>query len=356
MQNRKRVYFKQIIILIPNTWRLDHYFDDFNTNSFDGRLPNTTWESYDRADFCIEERDDFTIDIPFVVNYAAVCGETASHINLTPDYLTHRSRAEKLYGPYANVLVHQWASFRYGVFSEYPHKLAEHNEEFYINSRGEIEATRCGLSLGGSLKNPTVANQRCDEFAADGLPSPNCIFEDDREAPDANVKSGSLMYRYFLEQLNEFCDNKTDNLNTLHNKLAPTVQNKECNGQSIWEVLRSHPDFRDYNNMPNMHIKSTVPKFQLLKRRYRQVVLLVDTAIHSKQPPSTFIAVVKAINDYVKLMLNDHDMVGIIHFDNNAKVTLPMTVVRDTANRNRIAQAAVPTPSSGKRSNIWNGE
>jgi hypothetical protein len=186
---------------VPSSWKLDHYYDDFNVNSFDGRLPNTTWESYDRADFCIEERDDFTIDIPFVVNYASNCGDQSSHINLTPDYFSHKNRAHKLYGPYANVLIHQWAQFRYGVFSEYPHKITENNEEFYINPSGQIEATRCGLNLTGSLKDPTVPGEKCEKFSANGLPSSDCIFQDDLKRMDANSKIGSLMYRYFLDQV-----------------------------------------------------------------------------------------------------------------------------------------------------------
>jgi hypothetical protein len=164
-------------------------------------LPNTTWESYDRADFCVEERDDFTIDIPFVVNYASNCGEQASHVKLTPDYFRHKNRVNKLYGPYANVLIHQWAQFRYGVFNEYPHKIIENNEEFYINSKGQIEATRCAMNITGSLKDPTVPNEKCEKFSQNGLPSSDCIFEDDYKRIDPSSKVGSLMYRYFLNQV-----------------------------------------------------------------------------------------------------------------------------------------------------------
>ena len=70
---------------------------------FLGKLLNATWQSYDVADFCIEERDDFTIEIPFVVNYAANCGESGSNINLTPDYFLNKNRATKFFGPYSNV-------------------------------------------------------------------------------------------------------------------------------------------------------------------------------------------------------------------------------------------------------------
>lgn len=84
---------------------MEHYFDDYNLDSFDGRLPNTTWESYDKADICIENRDMFTIDRPFVVNHGTKCGETASNINFTPEYFLNKNRAIRLFGPYANVWI-----------------------------------------------------------------------------------------------------------------------------------------------------------------------------------------------------------------------------------------------------------
>lgn len=97
--------------------------------------------------------------------------------------------------------MHNWAKFRYGVFSEAAHKNVEDNEEFYFNSKGEIEATRCNLELTGHIKNPTVDSQKCDEFQSNGLPSVNCVFEDDIEPLDSNKKIGSLMYRPFLTQV-----------------------------------------------------------------------------------------------------------------------------------------------------------
>ena len=85
-------------------------------------------------------------------------------------------------------------------------------------------------------------------------------------------------------KLNEFCDNDPDSPSTLHNREAPTLQNKECGGKSVWEVLRNHEDFRDFKNMPNNFIQSVVPKFKLLKKRPNKIVLLVDRSIRDMQP------------------------------------------------------------------------
>ena len=98
--------------------------------------------------------------------------------------------------------MHHWAQFRYGVFSESPHKSLENNEEFYFNTKGELEATRCNLELTGHIKNPSSSSQKCDHFQSNGLPGVNCIFEDDIKPQDSNYKLGSLMYRPFLTQVN----------------------------------------------------------------------------------------------------------------------------------------------------------
>jgi hypothetical protein len=200
--HRKRVFFREIFIIVPSTWKLEYYYDDFNTESYDGRIPNATWESYDRGDFCIESRDFYTIDTPFVVNYAAQCGKSASHVSLTPEYFLNKNRAVRLYGPYSKVLVHNWAQFRYGVFNEYPQQNLDSKDEFYLNERGEIEATRCSGNLTGRIMNPMKQDGVCKEFTINGLPCDECIYQDDDlKGLDASTKIGSLMYKPFLAQV-----------------------------------------------------------------------------------------------------------------------------------------------------------
>jgi hypothetical protein len=68
---RKRVYFRDVVIVVPSTWKIENHYDDYNDVYYDGMLENSTWQIYDRADFCVENRDMYTIDTPFVVNYAS---------------------------------------------------------------------------------------------------------------------------------------------------------------------------------------------------------------------------------------------------------------------------------------------
>ena len=95
---------------MPSSWGLENYFDDYNLESYDSKLLNSTWESFDNADICIENRDYMSSDTPFVVNYAAKCGETANHINFSPDFFLRKDRTKKLFGPMANVILNKFPS------------------------------------------------------------------------------------------------------------------------------------------------------------------------------------------------------------------------------------------------------
>lgn len=63
----------------------------------------------------------------------------------------------------------------------------------------------------------------------------------------------------------------------------------------------------------------------------------------------------KALKEYAKYIVDDNALVGIVHFDSFAKITLPMTRVRDSAARKKIKEAIIPPLPNNKRSNIWNG-
>lgn len=97
-------------------------------------------------------------------------------------------------------MIHNWAQFKYGVFSEYSNKDLENSRQFYINSIGKVEATRCSLELTGSVKNPTKKDEICNVFE-NGLPSEDCIFKDDIKPNNPLNPTGSLLYKPFLTQV-----------------------------------------------------------------------------------------------------------------------------------------------------------
>ena len=108
------------------------------------------------------------------------------------------------------MLVHEWAHFRYGVFDEHPYKTAEvddSNEEFYLNANGEIEATKCNSNLSGKLYNPLDESRLCEINPLTGLPTRDCVFEDDTEdlsseaVQNKDPSTSSLMYKPHLDHV-----------------------------------------------------------------------------------------------------------------------------------------------------------
>ena len=103
--SRKRAYFKEISILIPNTWKLSF----FNKKP----IQHSSWETVDNADICIEQRVETA---PFVLNYAGECGESGMHMHLAVDYLLNEKRSVKKYGSFRNVSYLLKIIFFYKVF------------------------------------------------------------------------------------------------------------------------------------------------------------------------------------------------------------------------------------------------
>ena len=224
---RKRAYFKEISILIPTTWKLNY----FNKK----QILYSSWEKNDNGDICIEKRDELLSSTPFVINYAGDCGESALHIHLSTDYLMKENKSLHQYGSFKNVLIRQWAQFRYGVFEE--GSLNSKDEgDFYYNSNGEIDANRCTSNRSGKLRDAFSHDGKCKTFLPNGLPDSSCIFEDDVFENESGIQFGSLMYKSFLPQINTFCDDDPSNLNINHNSFASNFQNKICKGKSVWEV------------------------------------------------------------------------------------------------------------------------
>ena len=103
-------------------------------------------------------------------------------------------------------MVHNWAQFRYGVFTEHASRDMEGSGggEFYMNSRGEIEATRCSREIKGQIKHVSEKGESraCTLFDADGLPSRECLFQEDQTpASTQSTQFGSLLYKPYLNHV-----------------------------------------------------------------------------------------------------------------------------------------------------------
>lgn len=106
--------------------------------------------------------------------------------------------------------------------------------------------------------------------------------------------------------------------------------------------------------MPNSFIDNVTPKFQIIKKRFNKIVILIDKSLKSKN--SHDLTKIKAgINDYIKHMVNDNDLIGVIHFENFAEIVVSMTLTRDQQTRQSIYERIIPKTSlNTKNSNIYN--
>ena len=89
---------------------------------------------------------------------------------------------------------------RYGVFDE--HSTRNEESEFYVNEKNELDAIRCSTASEGKITDPLFGP--CDKYLPNGLPDPQCIFEDNYEAADSGKTRGSIMYRPFLPTVRKF--------------------------------------------------------------------------------------------------------------------------------------------------------
>ncbi|XP_064594338.1 calcium-activated chloride channel regulator 1-like [Liolophura sinensis] len=270
---------------------------------------------------------------PFVIR-SSPCGQPGWYMQLTPEYLTDATIAEQ-YGTYEKVIVHEWAHLRYGVFDEYPD-----GHEFYAAENGEIEGTRCSTALRGQRFDYVKGNGDCDfEF---GLPTASCQFKDDQEA---SGKYGSLMYSHKLDHVVWFCDNDTNSPNTLHNRQAPNAQNRNCDGKSVWEILRSHQDFAGGANLPR-DVPSTVPTFRFVKYRSKRTVIVLD--ISGSMVGNKLKKLRQAVTIYIQNVAVDGDMIGMVWFSISASIKSYLTEVKNSTRQQLLN--VIPKEAGGRTS------
>ncbi|XP_064595911.1 calcium-activated chloride channel regulator 1-like [Liolophura sinensis] len=291
---KKRAFLEEIIVLIPKGWS--------NKPNY---VPATNQTIY-VSDIAVRPLKPEQGDKP-VVFRGTPCGKRGLYMQLTPEYLMNRTIAGQ-YGTYEKVIVHEWAHLRYGVFDEYPGEFPK----FYAAENGEIEGTRCSKAL--------TENEECD-FQS-GLPTDSCQFQDDQKV---SGKYGSLMYSHKLDHVIWFCDNDTNSPNTLHNRQAPNAQNQNCDGKSVWEVLRGHEDFAEGANPPR-EVQSTVPKFRFVKHRSKRTVIVLDTS--GSMVGNKLLKLGQAVTIYIQNVAADGDIIGMVWFNSTAIIKSYLTEVK----------------------------
>ncbi|KAJ8031619.1 Calcium-activated chloride channel regulator 1 [Holothuria leucospilota] len=322
--SRKRTYLKEVRILIPTTWADDSSYESAVSERFE--------ESDIRIDYPQEEGNLPNRNLPYT-NNPTFCGSQGFYIHLTPEYLENINTA-LLYGSYKKVLAHEWAHYRWGVFDEYPRPLSD-DPHFYQASSGSIEGVRCTTTITGQQRTPD--GDPCI-IPADGIPEDNCRFVDDRKSTQ---KTASLMYKQFLDQITEYCDDEervSGKVRVRHNAEAPNHHNIQCAGRSVWQVMGEHSDF----STTSTSVVNRPTQFVKVRQRPSRYVLVIDT---SASMTYRLHVLRQACYIFIHQVLLDGESLAIVEFNDVASTRSNLTVV-DPSNRQSLVQK-LPTSALG---------
>ncbi|XP_075688591.1 calcium-activated chloride channel regulator 1-like [Rhinoderma darwinii] len=292
---KKRLFIKNIKILIPSTW----------TPRNDYTKPAT--ETYSTADIIITNPYLKYGDDPYTLQYGQ-CGEPGRYIHLTPNFLVDDNLLS-VYGPRGRVFVHEWAHLRWGVYDEY-------NEEkpYYVTGDRKVETTRCSFDILGTnlIKTSDCHGENCPIKAchfdsATGLYEEGCVF-----LPDTfQFSQDSIMYSQALSTVTDFCDSST------HNTEAPNLQNRMCNFRSTWDVIKNSIDIS--SSPPSPDISLPVPSFTLLQSRDRVITLVLDVS-GSMLLNDRLGRLHEAVDIFLTQIFGTSTYVGIVQFSGTASV------------------------------------
>ncbi|KAM9324772.1 calcium-activated chloride channel regulator 1-like [Gastrophryne carolinensis] len=315
---KQRLFIRSVKVLIPNTWS--------SSNTY-GR-PKT--ETYDKADIIIA--DPFIYgDYPYTLQYGG-CGVNGKYIHLTPNFMLNEKVLD-IYGPRGRVFVHEWAHLRWGVFDEYNFDIP-----FYHTKEGNIEATRCPLTMRGLCKVEVCTGVMCDKENCEIDPDTG-LYEDGCEFYP-NMDQGvheSIMYTQTLDPVNAFCDEKS------HNKDAPNEQNRLCKYQSTWEVIMKSPDMASAAQLKDPMVPP--PTISLLQYTDRVVTLVLDVS-GSMDGQNRISRMYQASEVYIMQIVESGSYVGIVTFSDRATVRSELVKIVDTFQREKL-KTFLPKVASG---------
>ncbi|XP_070559948.1 calcium-activated chloride channel regulator family member 3-like [Ptychodera flava] len=207
---KKRAFFKDITILLPETWG-----DSLTSESASG-------ETFDTANIIVDKPNGLWGDDPYT-NQLGSCGEEGEYIHLTANFLGDKDWAWKTFGDPARVLVHEWGHYRWGLFDEYSTGDDNH---FYLNDKGHVAVTKCSSHVAGNALD--VRNgKECNKNPEAGiLPDKYCRYYPDLQKNQATS---------FTETVVDFCHTDPNgDPRSFHNAMAPNPQNIHCKYKSAW--------------------------------------------------------------------------------------------------------------------------
>ncbi|XP_074077862.1 calcium-activated chloride channel regulator 2 [Macrotis lagotis] len=319
---KRRVYFGNVKILIPDTWKSHNY-------------TQVKWESYEKANIIIADWYKKHRDDPYTLQYRG-CGEEGQYIHFTPNFLLN-DNLNAIYGSRGRVFVHEWAHLRWGVFDEY-----NNEKPFYMAGHNQVKVTRCSSDLTGIFvcEKNTCTQENC---VIHNLFKEGCIFIHN----NTQNATASIMYMQSLSSVVEFCNAST------HNQEAPNLQNQMCSLRSTWDVIMDSVDFR--KTLPlDAAILPRPPNFSLLQTGDRVICLVLDVSGRMAEA-DRLLRLHQAAEFYLLQVVETHSYVGIVSFSNKASVRAPPHQIRNHKDRSWLSSALPTTVIPDAGANICLG-
>ncbi|XP_004603677.2 calcium-activated chloride channel regulator 1-like [Sorex araneus] len=317
---KRRVYFRNISILIPMTWESK---PEYLTSKL---------ESYDQADVIVADPYLKYGDDPYTLQYGQ-CGEKGQYIHFTPNFLLTNNLP--IYGPPGRVFVHEWAHLRWGVFDEY-----NVDQPYYISRKNTIEPTRCSAGITGTnvvankCQGGSCITRPCKRDSQTGLYEAKCAFIPNR----SQTAKESIMFMQNLDSVTEFCTEKT------HNTEAPNLQNKMCNHKNTWDIIMSSDDFQKASPLPEKFTPPH-PTFSLLKAKERVVCLVLDKS-GSMSSEDRLLRMNRAAELFLIQIIERGSLAGLVTFDSTAKIQSYLRKITDENDYQHIT-AHLPQNADG---------
>ncbi|XP_030885313.1 calcium-activated chloride channel regulator 1 [Leptonychotes weddellii] len=319
---KRRVFFRNIKILIPATWKANNY-------------SKVKQELYEKANVIVTDWYGVHGDDPYTLQYRG-CGKEGKYIHFTSNFLVNDDLTAG-YGPRGRVFVHEWAHLRWGVFDEY-------NDEkpFYINGQNQIKVTRCSSDITGIFvceKGP-CPQENC---IISKLFKEGCMFIYN----STQNATASIMFMQSLSSVVEFCNART------HNQEAPNLQNQMCSLRSAWDVIADSADFNHSCPMNETEFPPP-PMFSLIQAGDKVVCLVLD--VSSKMAEADrLLRLQQAAEFYLMQIVEIHTFVGIISFNSKGEIRAQLHQINSDDDRKLLVSHLPMTVSAEAETSICSG-
>ncbi|KAK3586501.1 hypothetical protein CHS0354_033524 [Potamilus streckersoni] len=333
---KHRAYIRNVTIIVPQTW----------SRSLEGNViskPSSLDSEYILIDIPSSKygRDPY-------VEGVVECGKPGKYMHLTPGLLLMED-AEKAYGPWAHMFVHEWGHLRWGLFDEYKRTVNYFNPYFYLDMETEqYEPVVCMKNIKGKALINCNKDKPCDVTKIK-YPLPH----DCRYCPDGDQTTPvSLMGHSYIASVTNFCENDNDTAKEYrHITTIPSDQNINCHHKSTWEVIREHADFQG-KNYATSDSTDTTPIFNIAYSgpKVRAFVLDVSGSMNrivSSSGLSRIEEMRQALKYIIDVLLQASSYLGIVSFSNSATTLTPLREIKNDTDRHILQNITSSLFASG---------